>query len=315
VSVVALPSSLFTTPLAEGLTLGSPLLNASGAFNPSVFGQLFALNQCLGGIITKTTTAQPSVGNAQYRTAELPGVGMLNSIGLQNPGLDYVLQHDVADLARYNLPLVISISASSTDAFSAMAQAISQHPQAHLVQAIEINLSCPNVAKGGSHFGSDPASVEGAVAAVARAFSKPIFAKLTPNVTDMLPIAEAALAGGATGLTAINTVMGAKIDIQRRKPVLAKVSGGYSGPGIKPVAIHWVYQLRKRFPTTPIIGVGGITCANDVLEFLMAGANAVQIGTIAFRTPMVFSTMITQLEAFAKAEGVTQLSDLVGCAQ
>jgi dihydroorotate dehydrogenase (NAD+) catalytic subunit len=313
--LVVLPNPLFETPLATGLTLGSPILNASGAFNPAVFGQLFSLNQCLGGIVTKTTTAKPSVGNAQYRTAELPGVGMLNSIGLQNPGLAYVLEQDVPDLARYDLPLIISISACSNDEFSAMAEAISQHPQASLIKAVELNLSCPNVDKGGSHFGSDPASVQGAVAAVAGAFNKPIFAKLTPNVTNMLPIAEAALAGGATGLTAINTVMGAKIDIKRRKPVLAKVSGGYSGPGIKPVAIHWVYQLRKHFPTTPIIGVGGITCANDVLEFLMAGANAVQVGTIAFRTPMVFSTMMTQLEAFAHAEGVSQLSDLVGCAQ
>ncbi len=297
-----------------GIDFPSLLLNASGAFNPPLFSQMIALGRDLGGIVTKTVTADPWAGNPQPRTVELPGIGMLNSIGLQNPGLDYTLGTDIPAFKALGLPVILSISAHSSQAFAQMATAIQAHPHGGMVDALELNLSCPNVEKGGVHFGAAADSVEAAVSAVVAVTQKPVFAKLTPNVTDIVAIGGAAVAGGAHGLTAINTLLGVAIDIRKRKPVIPRVSAGYSGPGIKPVALHAVWQLRKHFPRVPIMGVGGIATAEDVLEFLMAGATAVQLGTLCFRHPTVFSEVSAGLEAFCRAENVACLSDLSGCA-
>ena len=297
-----------------GIDFANVLLNASGAFNAPFFNQLYPLNQALGGIVTKTVTQEPLAGNPQARTVELPGIGMLNSIGLQNPGLAYTLDVDLPALKSYGLPVILSISAHSSTAFARMVEMAFSHPNGHLIEAVELNLSCPNVEKGGVHFGSAADSVREALKAVTSICTRPIFAKLTPNVGDIVAIGGAAIEGGAAGLTAINTVLGAAIDIRRKKPALPRVSAGYSGPGIKPIALHAIWNLHKHFPETPIIGVGGVSCADDVLEFLMAGASLVQVGTICFREPMIFKAITEQLQAYCAAEQLLSLADLRGCA-
>lgn len=307
-----IPSLAQTT---SGLDFPSVLLNASGAFNAPLFNELSPLDQSLGGIVTKTVTTDPLAGNPQPRTVELPGIGMLNSIGLQNPGLPYCLEKEIPALKAYDLPVILSISAHSSGEFARMAETVLSHAPGALPDAIEMNLSCPNVEKGGVHFGSDPVSVREAVGAVKRVFAKPVFAKLTPNVGDIVSIGAAALEGGADGLTAINTVLGVAIDTRLRKPVMPRVLAGYSGPGIKPIALHAVWNLRKHFPDVPIMGVGGISNSQDVLEFLMAGASLVQVGTICFRDPLIFRRIRDELRAYCESEGIVRLSDLCGCAQ
>lgn len=297
-----------------GIRFPSPILNASGAFNASLFNQLFPLGEVMGGIVTKTVKREPWAGNPQYRTVELPGIGMLNSIGLQNPGLDYFLENEAEAFKAYGLPLFLSISASSNQEFAEMADRIVNHPSGVHVDGLEVNLSCPNVEKGGAHFGSSCETVEGAVRSVKEHFGKAVFAKLTPNVTDIVSIGGSAIAGGADGLTAINTVMGAAIDIKKRKPILQRVSGGYSGPGIKPIAVHAIWQLHHHFPETPIMGVGGVMTVEDVLEFMMAGASVVQVGTSCFRDPLVFRKIVEQLRSIAAEEGFGSMEDLIGCA-
>jgi dihydroorotate dehydrogenase (NAD+) catalytic subunit len=309
-SVVA--PALGTT--VAGIEFASLLLNASGAFNAPLFNQLAPLNQTMGGVVTKTVTREALAGNAQARTVELPGIGMLNSIGLQNPGLLYTLEQDIPALKAFGLPVILSISAHSSADFAYMAEFALSHANGSLIEALELNLSCPNVEKGGVHFGSAADSVREALQAVTSLCKKPVFAKLTPNVGDIVSIGGAAIEGGAAGLTAINTVLGAAIDIRRKKPCLPRVSAGYSGPGIKPIALHAIWNLHKHFPETPIMGVGGISSAEDVLEFLMAGASLVQVGTTCFREPLIFKTMTEQLTAYCEAEGLTTLAELRGCA-
>jgi dihydroorotate dehydrogenase (NAD+) catalytic subunit len=304
------------TALAQtiaGVSFATPILNASGAFYAPTFSQLMDLPTNLGGLVTKTVTQHPQHGNKPYRTVELPGIGMLNSIGIQNPGLTDCLFQEIATLAKYAMPVIISISAHSIADFEQMALDIATHPNAPVISAIELNLSCPNVSAGGIHFGTDPNAVKLAVAAVKHACNKPVWAKLTPNVTDIVAIGQAAVDGGADGLTAINTVMGLALDIKKKKPILARVSGGYSGPGIRPIALNAVWQLHKHLPTTPIIGVGGIETLEDVLSFIMAGASLVQVGTACFRQPMVFQQLVTELSAYCLSEHIC-ISELVGIA-
>lgn len=297
-----------------GIDFKNPLLNASGAFNASLFNRLYPLSQNMGGIVTKTVTQNPQAGNLQPRTVELPGIGMLNSIGLQNPGLLYALEQEIPELKACGLPVILSISAHSSQEFAQMAEFALSHANGLHIEALELNLSCPNVAKGGIHFGSASDSVKEALLAVTEICPKPVFAKLTPNVSDIVSIGGAAIEGGAAGLTAINTVLGVAIDIRKRKPVMPRVSAGYSGPGIKPIALNAIWNLYKHFPETPIIGVGGISNSTDVLEFLMAGASLTQIGTICFRQPMVFKTITAELRQFCQNEGIVSLSELIGCA-
>jgi dihydroorotate dehydrogenase (NAD+) catalytic subunit len=266
----------------------------------------------MGGLVSKTLTPTPWAGNPQRRTAELPGIGMLNSIGLQNMGLPAFLDHELDTWAKTGLPCILSLSANSIDEFMAMANTIEDHPLSSSVRVLELNLSCPNVAKGGLHFGVSPACVQETVAAVVSTTTKPVFAKLTPNVTDMIPIAAAALEGGATGLTAINTVLGMAIDIEEQRPVLVKKSGGYSGPGIFPIALHHVYQLYHHFPTTPIIAVGGVSRWKDIIAFMLAGASLVQIGTMAFREPKCYLDFTEGMTGYLKQHSIADWADLRG---
>jgi dihydroorotate dehydrogenase (NAD+) catalytic subunit len=296
------------------LQLASPILNASGTFCPETFARMMPLADCLGAIVTKTVTPQGQPGNPQQRTVELPGIGMLNSIGLQGKGIGHLIHDDLPTLADHGIPVILSLSASSVEAFTSALTGAFAHPNGGLIDAVELNLSCPNVKAGGVHFGSDVAWVGPVVAAAKAVCPVPVLVKLTPNVTDMRPIAEAALCGGADGLVAINTVIGAHIDVRRRKPSLHRVSGGYSGPGIKPVAIHHIIQLRRAFPTAAIVGVGGIVGPEDVLEFLMAGASAVQVGTGCFADPLVFSRLLPQLAQWCDEQGVATLAEIIGCA-
>jgi dihydroorotate dehydrogenase (NAD+) catalytic subunit len=308
---VLTPPDLSTT--VNGIPFALPLLNASGAFYAPSFARFFQLNQGLGGIVTKTVTQQPSMGNRPYRTVELPGIGMLNSIGIQNPGLDACLNEEIASLAQHKLPVVLSLSAHSVAQFQAMALQAAEHPSAADIQALELNLSCPNVSAGGIHFGTDPSAVCDAVAAVKQVWAKPVWAKLTPNVTDIVTIGQAAVAGGADALTAVNTVMGLALDIKKRQPILPRVSGGYSGPGIRPIALHAVWQLHKAMPTVPIVGVGGIETAEDAISFLLAGASVVQVGTACFRHPLVFTQLVKDLSDYCQQENLT-VKDLTGLA-
>lgn len=298
----------------SGIPLAFPVLNASGCFNPMGFDQLTPLNKCLGAIVTKTITPQPRCGNVQQRTAEIAGVGMLNSIGLQNPGMAMTLKTDIPDFLTTGVPVIASIAATSVEEFGVMVQTMDQDLAGRAIVGYEVNLSCPNVAKGGVDFGRNPSLITDILTVLTEHTHKPCFAKLTPNVDTMVPMAEAAVDGGAAGITAINTLLGAHIDIRQRRLSLSRGSGGYSGPGVKPVAIHHVCQLRKALPEhIPIIGVGGAQCADDVIEFMMAGASVVQVGTSCFRNPGVFEQLRDELLEFTEREGLNQITDIVGC--
>ena len=306
------PSPLQTQ--VGALTLTSPLMNASGTFCAETFGQCFPLNQAMGAWVSKTVLPQPSGGNAQQRTVELPRLGMLNSIGLQGKGVMHTLDTEVPVWQGYGVPLVLSLSADSVAAFEALMQFVAQHPNRHAISAIELNLSCPNVHGGGSLFGAQPHWVRQVVAAVKALCPYPLWVKLTPNTGEFLTVAHAAVEAGADALCAINTVLGAHVDIHRRKPSLARISGGYSGPGIRPIAIHHVLQLAQALPQVPLIGSGGVVSVEDVLEFVMAGCSAVQIGTASFANPLALPQLHQGLSEWLQAQGVATLSELVGCA-
>lgn len=283
------------------LKLKTPLCTGSGTFYAPTYMALGENAKAIGAIVTKTVTPQARTGNPAPRTWELPGIGMLNSIGLQNPGLAAFLDKDLAELAPYkNARKIISISATTSAEFAKMITQMAAHPNAGLIDGLEINLSCPNVKAGGALFGADPKYVAEAITAIAEAQAQsgwqvPTFAKLTPNTGDMVPLGAAALDAGATGLTAINTVNGMAMNIETGKPVFTRVSAGYSGPGIFPIALLAVYKLREAFPTAPIMGVGGITTANDAKAMLLAGATAIQVGTACFKEPSAFATLATEL--------------------
>jgi dihydroorotate dehydrogenase (NAD+) catalytic subunit len=308
-----LESSLLST-LIGGLTLSSPLLNASGAFWPETFAQLFPLKTVMGAMVTKTLTAQGQSGNAQQRTVEIPNHGMLNSIGLQGKGLDYFLTHDWEATALHQVPVIVSLSAASGEAFAAMVQRCLQSGRP--ITALEINLSCPNVKQGGSDYGSSPAWIAEVMAAVKQTAPKtlPVWAKLTPNCTSILPLAEAALASGADGLVAINTVLGTHVDVRRKKLSLSRGFGGYSGPAIKPVALYQCLRLKQAFPQVPVIGVGGIASTEDALEFFMVGCSAIQLGTACFRKPALFQQIHEGLQAYLRQEGCPSLDQIRGVA-
>lgn len=291
-----------------------PLMNASGAFNPETFAQMYPLGSYFSALVTKTVTPEPRVGNALPRTVELPGMGMLNSIGLQNPGVHAALEGTVPEWAHAGVPLVLSLSAYSNEAFQTLVQTVQAHANHPLIAAYELNLSCPNVDHGGSSFGSNPVWVKDVVQAVKAVSQKPIMVKLTPNAVDIVRVGAAAVEAGAEGLVAINTVMGMAIDVTKKKPILPRVAGGYSGPGVFPIALHAVWQLHAAFPDTPIIAVGGASDADHVLAFLMAGASLVQVGTSCFKSPSVFQRIAESLRFYAETENLTHWQALRGVA-
>ena len=280
-------------------------MSASGTFGAGLEGQAFSDLSGVGALVSKTVTVVPWHGNPPQRIFETPS-GMLNSIGLENKGADYFLANTLPEMLKLGPPVIVNIGGESIDDFVTLAERFS----AAGVSALEVNLSCPNVQGGKLPFSTDPAMTESAVRQVVAAASVPVFAKLSPNVTDIAAMAQAAERGGAHGITAINTLIGMAVDWRRRRPILGRVIGGLSGPAIRPVALRMVYQIRAAVQI-PIIGVGGITSAEEALEFLCAGADAVQVGTANFVDPGAMTRIISEMRVLLEEAGTT-VADLVG---
>jgi len=292
----------------SSLDLDNPLIPASGCYG---FGQDFAplydLN-ILGSISFKGTTVEPREGNALPRIAECP-MGMLNSVGLQNPGVKVVVEEELPALKKiFHKPLVANISGFSFEEFSILAE---EMDKVENVGLLEVNISCPNVHNGGMAFGTDAKNVAEVCKRVKEKTKKPVYMKLSPNVTDITEMAKAAEAAGADGISLINTLLGMRIDIKRRRPVLANKVGGYSGPGVFPIALRMVYQVRKAVQI-PIIGMGGIASAEDVIEMMMAGASAVEIGAENLVHPYICRDILENLPILCEELGISSLQEIIG---
>ena len=292
----------------SGLTLDNPVIPASGTFGyGKEFAEIYDIN-ILGSISFKGTTAEPRLGNPLPRIAECPN-GMINSVGLQNPGLKAVCEKELADMAEiYRKPVIANISGFSIEEYVECAKAMDKQPQ---VGIIEVNVSCPNVHNGGMAYGVLPESAAEVTRAVKAVTAKPVYIKLSPNVTDIVSIAKACEEAGADGLSLINTLLGMRIDINRRKPVIANKMGGFSGPAIFPVAVRMVYQVAKAV-SIPVIGMGGVSSARDVIEMMMAGATAVQIGAANLVNPYACKEIIEELPAVMEELGIERLEDIIG---
>ncbi len=290
------------------LKFKTPLLAASGTW---AYGMEFLehpVQKDLGAFVTKSLSVRVSEGNPMPRLYETDG-GLLNSIGLQNMGIDAFIRDVEPALKQKKSPYILSVYAQSVDDFKILAD----KANSTFAMAVEFNMSCPNVDQGGLEFSSDPKVVENLVSVVKKLLKKPLWAKLSPNVTSIEEIALAAEAGGADAVSMINTLLGMAIDVENKKPWLGKIRGGLSGPAIRPVAIEKIFRTYKKVKI-PIVGMGGIKNARDVLEFLMAGASVVQLGTWNFRDPFVYSKMAAELEVYLKKHSIQSIRDLVGLA-
>ncbi|MEQ8846271.1 dihydroorotate dehydrogenase [Botrimarina sp.] len=291
------------------LRLPNPVLVASGTFGYArEMASLVDLGR-LGGILPKTVTATPREGNAPWRTVETPA-GMLNAIGLDNDGADAFLLHHLPYLASVGAPIVVSVAGRTHEEFVGLTRRFAEADPAIRPAAVELNLSCPNVS-GGVDFGSDPSRCEAVVREAVAAADLPVLAKLTPNVTSIPVMARAAEAGGADAITLINTVLGMGVDWRKRRPLLANVVGGLSGPAIKPIALRCVWQASQAV-RTPIVGVGGVATIDDTMEFLVAGASAVQLGTVNFYRPTAAAAVLEALPAALASLGAKRVADVVG---
>jgi dihydroorotate dehydrogenase (NAD+) catalytic subunit len=288
------------------LQLPNPILVASGTFGYAREMEGLVDIKRLGGILPKTITQEPRVGNAPWRTLET-AAGMLNSIGLDNDGIEAFIAHHLPYLATLGVPIIVSIAGRTHEEFVRMTARLDGLTG---VAAIELNISCPNVS-GGVDFGTDAALCERLVSDCRAATTTPIIAKLTPNVTSIPAIAKAAAAGGSDAISLINTCLGMAIDWRRRRPMLGNVMGGLSGPAIKPIALRAVYQAAKAVET-PIIGIGGIATIDDVMEFFVAGASAVQLGTVNFYNPRASMEVLDALPGALETAGATRVADVVG---
>ena len=288
------------------LQLPNPILVASGTFGYAREMEGLVDVRRLGGILPKTITQEPRAGNPPWRTIET-AAGMLNSIGLDNDGIEAFVAHHLPYLGSLGVPIIVSIAGRTHAEFVSMTARLDGLAG---IAAVELNISCPNVT-GGVDFGTDPNSCERLVADCRRATTTPIIAKLTPNVTSIPAIAKGAEAGGADAISLINTCLGMAIDWRRRKPMLGNVLGGLSGPAIKPIALRAVYQAAQAVKT-PLIGIGGIATIDDVMEFLVAGASAVQLGTVNFYNPTASMEVLDALPGALATAGVERVADLVG---
>ena len=288
------------------LHLLNPILVASGTFGYAREMEAFARFESLGGVIPKTITPQPRVGNPPPRTVETTS-GLLNSIGLDNDGLDYFVQEHLPHLSSLPTSVIANIAGHDVEEFETMASVLASTEG---LAGIELNISCPNVS-GGIDFGTNPELAAEVVERVRAATSLPVIAKLTPNITDIVSVAAAVCEAGADAVSLVNTYQGMAIDWKRRRPVLGNVTGGLSGPAIKPLALCAVWKVASAVKI-PVIGVGGIASVDDVMEFLVAGATAVQIGTASFYDPGLASRLVAELEACLVEQGVESVSDLVG---
>lgn len=293
------------------LVLPNPVLAASGTFGYGLeYADLVNLSM-LGGIVVKSLTLMPRAGNPPPRVAETPA-GMLNSIGLQNEGVETFLMEILPRLREYGVPIIASVAGETVEEFCAVAEKLAH---ARGIAALELNLSCPNQARGGMEFGIDPHQTATVVRAVRARCELPLIAKLSPNVTDIVPIAQAAHEAGADILSLINSLLGIAVDVQTRRFKLASRTGGLTGAAIKPIALYHVWRVRQALPDTPIIGIGGIMSWEDAVEFLLVGASAVQVGTANFVQPTACIEVLRGLERYLQAQGFTSVQSLIGSVQ
>ncbi|MGN0142437.1 MAG: dihydroorotate dehydrogenase [Roseburia sp.] len=294
-----------TTELC-GVTLKNPVMTASGTFGSGEeFSEFVDLNR-LGAVVTKGVANVPWQGNPCPRVAEVYG-GMLNAIGLQNPGIDLFIERDIPFLKKYDTKIVVNVCGHTTEEYVEVVERLATQP----VDLLEINISCPNVKEGGIAFGQDPKMVEAITGEIKKHAAQPVIMKLSPNVTDITEMARAAEAGGADAVSLINTLTGMKIDVKRRSFVLANKTGGMSGPAVHPIAVRMVYQTAQAVKI-PIVGMGGIMTAEDAIEMILAGATAVSVGTANFSDPKVTEKIIDGIRAYMEEYHVEDIKELVG---
>ena len=293
-----------------GIELDNPIIPASGTFGfGQEFHELYDIN-VLGSFSFKGTTREARFGNPTPRIAECPS-GMLNAVGLQNPGVDHVIAHELPELRKiFHKPVMANISGFSVDEYVEVAEKLGKEDG---IGWLEVNISCPNVHGGGMSFGTDPKAALEVTKAVRAVTDKPIIIKLSPNVTDIVAIAKACEDGGADGVSLINTLMGMRINPQTRKPIIANVTGGYSGPAVFPVAVRMVYQVSKAV-SIPVVGMGGVSSAKDVIEMMMAGAVAVEVGAANLVDPFACKTIIEDLPKVMAEYRIENLADIIGAA-
>ncbi|MDD4848215.1 MAG: dihydroorotate dehydrogenase [Bacteroidales bacterium] len=291
----------------QQLSFKNPVLTASGTFGYGIEFEYFIDINRLGGIIVKGTTGQHREGNRYPRMAETPS-GMLNAVGLQNKGVDVFINDIYPKIQHYDTNIIVNVSGSSIEEYVAVAEKIDTLNQ---IPAIELNISCPNVKQGGMAFGTQCAAAEKVVRAVRDVYHKTLIVKLTPNVTNIAEIAQAVENGGADAVSLINTMLGMSIDAETRRPRLSTITGGLSGPAVKPVALRMVWQVYHAVKI-PIIGLGGITSATDAIEFMLAGATAIEIGTANFLDPQITLKVIEGMENYCQRHHVEHIKDLTG---
>ena len=290
-----------------GLDLRNPVMTASGTFGYGAEFAEYVNLETIGAFVTKGLSLKPRAGNPTPRIVETPG-GMLNAIGLQNVGIDAFIEKKTPFLRSVTTPAIANFFGNTIDEYAELARRLDHVPE---VEGLEVNISCPNVKQGGIVFGTDPACARDVVSACRAATRKPLIVKLSPNVTDIVAMARACEDAGADALSVINTLTGMAIDLKSRRPVLANVTGGLSGPAIKPVALRMVWQVARSV-RIPVIGIGGIMTATDALEFILAGATAVQVGTASFINPGAAGDIAAGIEEWLAAHGVSDVNSLIG---
>ena len=292
-----------------GVNLKNPVMTASGTFGSGMeYGEFVDLS-ALGAVVTKGVADRPWPGNPTPRIVETAS-GMMNAIGLQNPGIDVFTSRDLPFLQKYDTKIIVNVCGHSTEEYLNVVDRLAEEK----VDMLEINISCPNVKEGGIAFGTNPGSIEKITAEVKKHAKQPVIMKLSPNVTDIKECAKAAESGGADVISLINTLTGMKIDIERRTFALANRTGGLSGPAIKPVALRMVYEAAHAV-RIPVIGMGGIACASDAIEFLMAGASAVSVGTANFHNPYASVEIANGIREFLESHGISDIHDIIGCVE
>ena len=289
-----------------GVTFKNPVLTCSGTFGSGEEYSEFVDLSKLGGVVTKGVASKPWNGNPTPRVCEVYG-GMLNAIGLQNPGIDLFIKRDIPFLRKFDTKIVVNVCGHTLEEYLEVVEKLKDQP----VDLLEINISCPNVKEGCLAFGQDPRAVEQVTREVKRIAKQPVIMKLTPNVTDITVMAKAAEEGGADAISLINTLTGMKIDVKTRRFVLANRTGGMSGPAVKPVAVRMVYEASHAVKI-PVIGMGGIRNYEDAAEFMLAGASLVAVGTANFRNPYVTEEIVRGLEGYCEENGISRVSDLTG---
>lgn len=296
---------MLSTEIA-GIKMKNPVMTASGTFGFGLeFNDFLDLNQ-VGAVVVKGTTLQPRSGNAGVRIAETPS-GMLNSIGLENPGCDAFINKILPKLKKYDVPVIVNMSGSTVEEYGVLANKLTVDG----VSGLELNISCPNVKDGGIAFGTNKESATAVVREVKKNTNLPVIAKLSPNVTDIVDMAKAIEAAGADAISLINTLLGMAIDLKTRKPILGNIVGGLSGPAVKPIALRMVWQVANAVKV-PIIGMGGVMNTEDALEFMLAGASAIAVGTANFINPSVAVTVAQGMEHYLKQENLTNISQVIG---